>query len=82
MMNSDITPFSFDPRTSREVVGHEFALVIEAKARTDADADNFCPPEEGGASYWDRSKNHMRVVVYLEQYRKRLNRNLRKAEIK
>ncbi len=49
-----MTPGSFDAETSREMVGHERALVIEAKARVDADKGTFDPPAMTEGSYWSR----------------------------
>lgn len=71
-------PGSFDPATAREITGDELARTIEAKARQDADAENFDPPAEDGATYWDKVRMKMRVVIYREQYAKRLARNERK----
>ena len=75
-----MTPGSFDPATAREITGDELARTIEAKARQDADAENFDPPAVDGATYWDKAQKEMRVVIYREQYTKRLARNARKAE--
>ena len=74
-----MTPGSFDPTTAREITGDELARSIEAKARHDADAGNFSPPTVDGATYWDKAQSEMRVVIYREQYAKRLARNNRKA---
>jgi len=74
-----MTPGSFDPTTAREIAGDELARTIEAKARQDADAENFDPPTVDGATYWDKAQKEMRVVIYREQYTKRLARNARKA---
>ena len=74
-----MTPGSFDPTTAREITGDELARTIEAKARKDADAENFDPPAVDGATYWDKVQKEMRVVIYREQYTKRLARNSRKA---
>lgn len=74
-----MTPGGFDLATAREIVGDAFARTIEAKARTDADAMEFSPPAISGATYWGKVLKEMQVVVYTEQYTKRLARNARKG---
>jgi len=76
-------PGSFDPVTSRQVIGDDLARVIEAKARSDADAENYDAIywEATGltATYWDAAMCEMMRVVYHAQYAKRVARNKRKA---
>ena len=74
-------PGSFDPETAREMVGDESARVIEAKARTDADAGVFDPPKGAARTYWDAVQDKMRHIVYAEQHKKRTERNARKQGI-
>jgi hypothetical protein len=73
-----MTPLSFDPATAREVTGDADARAIEAKARADADEQTFCPPATNGETYWSQVQAAMRLVVYREQYTKRIARNERK----
>jgi hypothetical protein len=74
-----MTPLSFDPTTAREVTGDAEARAIEAKARADADEQTFCPPAtNGGETYWGQVQAAMRLIVYREQYTKRMSRNERK----
>jgi uncharacterized protein involved in high-affinity Fe2+ transport len=75
-----MTPGSFDPITAREITGDDLARTIEAKARQDADTGTFAPPVRDGATYWDNVQKQMQVVIYQEQYTKRLARNARKAK--
>lgn len=72
-------PGSFDPTSAREVTGDDVARTIEAKARKDADAQTFDPPELDGVTYWDKVQQEMQTVIYREQYTKRLARNARKS---
>lgn len=66
-------PGSFDPETSREMVGHDRALVIEKKAREDAESGTYDPPPKTQAkTYWDECQNSFELVVYYAQYVKRL----------
>lgn len=74
-----ITPFSFDQETAREMTGDAQARLIEAKARSDADTDNFDPPRVVGESYFDQVQAQMRYTVYVNQYTKRIERIRRKA---
>jgi len=74
-------PGSFDHTTAREIIGDGFARTIEEKARKDADAENFDPPIVDGKTYWENVTKEMRVIVYREQYKKRIARNLRKKEL-
>lgn len=74
-----MTPGSFDTITIREITGDELARTIEAKARTDADAETFDPPVVDESTYWEMVQKEMRAVIYREQYTKRLARNARKA---
>jgi hypothetical protein len=71
-------PLSFEVETAREVTGDAMAREIETKARADADAQTFAPPEVGGSTYWSQVRAEMQVVVYREQYTKRMARNERK----
>lgn len=75
-----VTPQSFDADTARTVVGDAHARQIEAKARKDADAGVFDPPDALlTVSYWGQVQDAMRLVVYREQFTKRTARNQRKA---
>lgn len=74
-----MTPLGFDPKTAREVVGDSRARVIEAKARSDADAKAYDFPIGGYETYWDGVVVSMEMVVYREQYAKRMARNERKG---
>lgn len=76
--NSKIKAGSFDPTTAREITGDAFSRTIETKARQDADVGNFDPPSVYGSTYWENVQNEMRVVIYREQYTKRIARNARK----
>jgi hypothetical protein len=73
-----MTPGSFDPVTARDVLGDELARSIELKARKDADVEFFDPPITNGKTYWDGVQGSMCLVIYREQYKKRLARNTRK----
>lgn len=72
-------PHSFDPKTAREVVGDSRARVIEAKARSDADAKAYDFPIGDYETYWGGVIVSMEMVVYREQYAKRMARNERKG---
>ena len=73
-----MTPGSFELTTAREITDDEQARSLEAKARQDADAETFAPPEFSGTTYFDHVEKEMRAFIYLEQYTKRLARNARK----
>ena len=77
-----MTPLSFDLTTARAIVGDTESRVIEDKARKDADRQAFEPlePVFNGGGYWSGVQESMRMVVYREQYTKRLERNRRKSE--
>lgn len=75
-----MTPGSFDAETSREMVGHERALVIEAKARVDADKGTFDPPAMTEGSYWSRCQGEFDFAVYKAQYDKRIEKAARATE--
>ena len=72
-------PGGFDPITAREIIGDELARTIETKARQDADTENFDPPAIDGSTYWGNVQKEMRVVIYREQYARRITRNIRKV---
>lgn len=75
-----MTPGSFDPATSREVVGDSRARALEAKARGDADNATYDPPEYlSTGSYWAQAQSCFDRTVYHAQYQKRIERNARKA---
>jgi hypothetical protein len=75
-----MTPRSFDPQTSREMVGDERARTIEAKARQDADSGIYSPPEPSGfVTYWGQAQDEFARAVYAAQWGKRKARNERKA---
>jgi hypothetical protein len=75
-----MTPGSFDSVTAREMVGDQQARIIELKARQDADANNYAPPEYGpDGTYFYKVMKEMERVVYSEQFKKRTERNKRKA---
>lgn len=75
-----MTPKSFDAETSREMVGDERARTIETKARADADAGVYDPPAAAEAlSFWGQYQEEFARVVYSAQYKKRIDRNARKA---
>lgn len=76
-----MTPRSFDPITAREITGDELARTIEAKARRDAGKGTFDPPDVAGVTYWGGVQKEMRAVIYREQYKRRLSRNARIAEV-
>jgi hypothetical protein len=73
-------PLSFDPQTAREVLGDKQAREIESAARNDADLLQQKQPPRTGETYWDQVQDEMRIVLYREQYTKRVARNRRKAE--
>lgn len=74
-------PGSFDPDTSREMVGHDRALSIEKKARDDADNGKFDPPPKAVArTYWDSCQNDFQYVTYCAQYEKRMAKIKRTVE--
>ena len=73
-----MTPLSFDAETAREVTGDTRSRTIETKARADADAGTFNPPQQPATSYWGQVQAHMATVVYAEQHQKRIERNKRK----
>lgn len=78
-----MTPGSFDPETSREMVGHDRALGIEKKARNDADKGIFDPPPKAIAkTYWDSCQNDFQYVTYCAQYEKRIAKRERVTENK
>lgn len=63
----------FDSQTSRIMVGHERALVIEKKAREDAEKGTYDPPPPVlTKTYWDKCQDSFELVVYHAQYTKRL----------
>lgn len=75
-----ITPRSFDPKTSREIVGDYRSRQIEEKARSDADTGTFDPPiSPGGGSYWSQVQSSFDLAVYRQQYQRRTERNARKS---
>ncbi len=76
-------PLSFDSETSRAIIGDDQARIIEAKARSDADSNICNLPEKifCDESYFNCAMNEMRIVIYIEQYKKRLARNARKVSI-
>lgn len=75
-----MTPGSFDPVTSREMVGDQRSRSIEAKARADADAGRFDPPAYSeNASYWGQAQDEFARRVYIQQHERRTARNLRKG---
>ncbi len=77
-----LNPKSFDPETSREVIGDERARAIEAKARADADkgVEAFAPPPYTETrTYWGGCREEFARRVYLAQFTKRLQRNERKS---
>lgn len=74
-----MTPKSFDPATSREMVGDERVRTIEARARSDADADIFAPPKPQGTTYWGQCQDEFAHRVYIAQHHKRVARIIRKA---
>ena len=79
MMGNIMISGSFDPVTSREVIGNDFSTLIEAKARADADRGVFeLPDKVVGTTYWDSVQHTMREVIYKVQYDKRVARNSRK----
>lgn len=76
-----MTPQSFEISTSKEITGDARCRSIESKARLDADAGNYDPPKiTTPSSYWAKAQEDFEVVVYFSQYKKRIDRNLRKAE--
>lgn len=74
-----MTPGSFDHATCRAVIGDDESRLIEAKARADADAGSYNPPDQDGETYWHLVQSAMRIVIYNEQHTKRKARNERKA---
>jgi hypothetical protein len=75
-----MTPGSFDAETSREMVGDERARKLEEKARTDADDKRYDPPLGiVGSTYWSNCMTEFARVTYITQWRKRTERNQRKA---
>ncbi len=79
-----LTPRSFDPVTSRTMVGDERARVIEAKARADAEKgqEGFDPPAPrySADTYMGRVSNSFESNVYFDQFKRRLERIQRIAE--
>ena len=87
-----MTPLSFDADTSKEMVGHERTLVIEAKARKDADASfasrddrdhlHFDPPAKrsDASSYWGEVQYNFERKIYFSQYTARYDKHVRAAE--
>jgi hypothetical protein len=78
-------PQSFDPATSREMVGDDRARVIERLAREHADIgeDAYAPPRGTAApsSPWAAYQEEFEAVVYREQFGRRLARNARKGVV-
>lgn len=73
---------SFDPETSREMVGDTRARTIEEKARKDADNGVWSPPEPSGfVTYWGQAQDAFATSVYTSQWNKRKARNDRKAAV-
>lgn len=75
-----MTPGSFDLVTAREWVGDDAARVLESKARSDADAGTYNAPKEPYTTHAGGIASSMRMIVYYCQYKKRMERNQRKAE--
>ena len=73
-------PGSFDLTTAREMIRDNAVRVIEAKSRKDADAETFDPPIVAGTTYFDMVQAEMRIIIYREQYAKRIARSARKLE--
>jgi hypothetical protein len=65
---------SFDIDTSREMLGHERALVVETKARSDL---AYEPPTATSGSYWSRCQSSFEWVVYNDQFKRRVQRKAR-----
>ena len=76
-----MTPLSFDSTTAHKIVGDAWARKVEAKARLDADSKCYDPPSIDETTYWNRVQSAMRVVIYREQYTKRMARNERKLSV-
>lgn len=77
-----MTPRSFDSVTAREMLGDILARTIEAKARKDADAgkDAFAPPKGPiTGNFLADARIDFERAIYLHQFKKRLERNERKA---
>ena len=67
-------PKSFDIDTAKHIVGDARMRVIEAKARSDADAGKHEPPQRDAGGYWDRVRSDMENVIYITTHHKRLER--------
>lgn len=74
---------SFDLATAREVAGTARTQALEAKARLDASAGTFLPPVAWalGGSYWSSVQHSLEIVIYAQQYKKRIERNQRKSQV-
>lgn len=72
-------PGSFDAATSREMVGDERARSIEQKARQDADAGVYDPPNSKATTYWGMAQEDFATMVYATQYKRRMERIVRTA---
>lgn len=72
-------PLSFAHITARAFIGDTDARGIESAARLDADKKCFSPPTiDESATYANRLRDNMRVIVYRAQYTSKLARNERK----
>ena len=68
-------PKSFDINTAKEVIGDARMRMIEAKARADADAGLIdSPKRDEQGTYWDRIRNDMEYVVYVDMHHKKMQR--------
>lgn len=75
-----MTPGSFDIDTAKEMLGNERMRSVETKARTDADGgtDAYAPPKCAGSDpYWIQVQTSMARVVYLNAFKKRIDRAAR-----
>lgn len=76
-------PHSFDIDTAKEYTGDSRMRAIEAKARTDADADTYSPPHGLAAVFATHSAGvsaQMDDTVYFNAFSKRKARAQRMAE--
>ena len=72
----------FDTDACKSAVGDERMRLIEAKARTDADASTFNPPNRATQcmTYWSQIVATMEGMVYCSAFKKRTERVSRMAQ--
>lgn len=81
-----MTPGQFDAATCRELLGDQRARVVEASARSHAEASDINSPGEAyspprtpaGATYWDGVVAEAERITYHQAFQRRIERMRRK----